>query len=148
MFGWLFGWLMPRRNLSGYTQGQRDIFPYWDGRRERRGDPLAVDRALQTDPAFDFKLDPQISQVPTLDGVKATGRVVAATRRAFGIKPLEEGGLTDVECLGLFCDFNVYIRHLEDQARPLASSPGPTASAAGTDSATPNSAASGSTASA
>jgi hypothetical protein len=144
MFGWLF-----RRNLSGYTQGDRDIFPYWDGQRQRNGDPLAIDRLLLTDPAFDAKLDPQISRVPTLDGLKAAGRIVDATRKAFGIKPLEEGGLTDAECLGLFCDFNLFVRDLEERSRPLASSPRPTASASGpTASATPTSAASGSTASA
>lgn len=140
----MFGWF--RRDPTGYTQAEREIFRFWDGGRKRKGDPLAIHRALLTDAEFDAKLDPGISAVPTIAGLKATGRVAGAVRRAFKIPELEQGGLTDGECLQLFCEFGAYIRALTEDGRPLASSPGPTASATD-ESTTATGADSGSTAS-
>ena len=118
-----------RKDAYGYTEGERDIFTYWDGVKRRKGDPLAIQRALLTDPKFDIKFDPDIAKVPTLDGLKAVGRLIDATRRAFKVPDFEKDGLTDGECLNLFHVFSFYIGQLQEEARPLASSPGPTASA-------------------
>lgn len=137
--------LFSHKDPRGYSAAEREIFKYWDGKQIRRGDPLKIDRSFLTNPDFDPKLDPQICRVPTPDGIKAIGRVTAAVRKAFGVAELEDGGLTDGECLALFGEFYAYIAELEESARPLASSPGPTVSAAG-GATTPSGAASGSTA--
>ncbi len=128
MIGWLTR-LFGRKDAAGYTQGERRIFPFWDGKRHRVADPLAVHRTMLTDPDFDMKLDPSIAEVPTVEGVKAAGRVAAATRKAFELPSFPSGGLTDSECLMLFCEFGDYIGRITENARPLASSPGHTASA-------------------
>jgi hypothetical protein len=139
--------LLGRKDSAGYVRADREVFPFWDGRRQRLADPLAVHRALLTNPNFDAKLDPQIAAVPTVDGLKAMGRLAAAVRLAFGVADISGGGLTDAECMALYIAFGNYIGRLTEEYRPLASSPGPTASATG-GSVTPTSAASGSTASA
>lgn len=126
----ILSWLFPKRDASGFTPGERAIFPYWDGKRHRLGDPLALHRALLTDPDFDMEFDPKVAEVPTKDGLNATGRVAAAVRKAFGVKTLDDGGLTDTECLTLFCEFGGYLGQLTEDTRPLASSPGSTESPA------------------
>jgi hypothetical protein len=145
MFAWLRR-LLSAKDSSGYTAAEREIFEYWDGRRKRVADPLAVHRTLLTDPDLDMKIHPAMTALPTVDGLRATGKVAAAVRRAFGIGTLEAGGLTDGECLALFCEFGAYIHALTESNRPLPSSPVPTASAVpqGADSLTRSSADSGS----
>jgi hypothetical protein len=137
--------LFGRRDPFGYTAAEREIFEFWDGSRHRMADPLAVQRALVTDPELDPKMDTGLMAVPGVPGLQATGRVAAAVRRAFKVATLENGGLTDGECVALFCEFGDYIGGLTEAARPLASSPPPTGSAA-ERSVIPTSAASGSTA--
>jgi hypothetical protein len=136
-----------RRDAFGYTAAEREIFEYWDGSRVRLGDPLAIHRSLMTMPEseFDIKIDPDMTKLPNVKGLEATGRVVAAVRRAFKIPDLEHGGLTDGECMRLFCAFGDIIRELEDRNRPLASSPRPMGAAAGGGPTTAPSSASGST---
>lgn len=135
--------LFGRRDAFGYTDAERAIFAYHDGRRRRRGDPLAIQRALVDDKEFNLAIDPAVSCVPTVEGVRAAGRTAAATRRAFVIPQLEAGGLTDAECLGLFASFGEFLKELQESARPLASSPTPTEASAGGDLTTATSAASG-----
>jgi hypothetical protein len=146
MFRWLRR-LFGRRDALGYADGEREIFEYWDGTRTRKGDPLAIHRALVCMPTEEFNIDvdPKVSRVPTPEGLLATGRMAEAVRKAFGIKQVDEGGLTDGECIRLFIEFGALIRELEDAGRPLASSPRPTAAAAGAGSPTRPSAASPST---
>jgi hypothetical protein len=135
--------LFGRRDAFGYRPTERDIFRYYDGRRERRGDPLAIQRALVLDPEFELAIDPGIATVPTPEGIRAAGRTVAAVRRAFGIPAFEEYGLTDAGCLVLFAEFGEFVKGLREAAGPLASSPGPTPASGSADSPTANSAASG-----
>jgi hypothetical protein len=146
MFRWLRR-LFGKRDALGYADADREIFEYWDGQRIRRGDPLAIHRAIICAPEeeFNIKVDPKVARVPTPEGLLATGRMAAIVRKAFGIKSVDEGGLTDGECIRLFIEFGALIRVLEDDARPLASSPRPTAAAGGIAPVTPPSADSPST---
>jgi hypothetical protein len=125
--------LFGKRDALGYADADREIFEYWDGQRVRRGDPLAIHRTIICAPEeeFNIKVDPKAARVPTPEGLLATGRMAAIVRKAFDVKSVDEGGLTDGECIRLFVEFGALIRVLEDDARPLASSPRPTAAAAG-----------------
>jgi hypothetical protein len=138
--------LFGRRDPFGYTPAEREIFEFWDGHKVRLADPLTVQRALVTDPELDAKLDTGLLRIPGEPGLNAAGRIAAAVRRAFKVPDLEHGGLSEGECISLFCTFGDYIGGLTELARPLASSPPPTGSAAPESSPTPTSAASGSTA--
>jgi hypothetical protein len=122
MFGRLFR-LFAAKDPFGYAAGDRAIFTFFDGTTARRADPLAVQRALLASPAFDNKLD------PGMPGLNAAGRVAAGVRKAFGVPAFDAGGLTDAECLDLYVAFGEYVGRLAEDSRPLASSPGPTASA-------------------
>lgn len=148
--------------MFGYSARERAIFKWWDGRRVQAADPLAVQRALLSVPGFDPENDAKRADLVLKGGpgsdhpeaLAALYRLTDATRKAFGVQPYREWGpwywrkregLTDAEVLGLFAAFGEYLAALQESAGPLASSPGPTASAV-SDPLTSSSAASGSTA--
>jgi hypothetical protein len=135
--------LFGRKDAFGYTAGDRAIFHYHDGRKWRRGDPLAIQRALVDDAAFNLAIDPGVATVPSVEGVRAAGRTASAVRRAFGVPAFDAGGLTDAECLDLFGMFGEFVRVLTEAVRPLPSSPTLTEASAAGDSITASSAASG-----
>src|SRR5207248_1369652 len=99
----LFDWLFGRRAFGEYPRRERTIFRYWDGTRQRLGDPLAIHRQLLEVPGLEETA--KVGEVPTVEGVKARGELAAAVRQAFGIAPLEAGGLLESECLDLFVRF-------------------------------------------
>ena len=137
MITWLRS-LFGRRDAFGYRPRDRTIFAFWDGTRKRLADPLAVHRALMTDPDFELQFDPKIAQVANKEGLKATGRTAAAVRRAFGVKDIDAGGLLDSECLELFIRFGEYVGKLTDDSLPLSSGPEPMEVPASSEPATPN----------
>jgi hypothetical protein len=127
MIAWLKR-LLGATEAPAYSARQRSIFRYWDGRRDRAGDPLAIHRALLTN--FDLEETAKVADVPTHEGVKAKGEIAGQVRTAFGIAPFEAGGLLDAECLELFVRFSGFLKELEAEMRPLPSGPTPTASPA------------------
>ncbi len=107
-----------------WTPREREIYSYFDGTTRRVADPLAISRALITAPEVDWDTD--LKLIATILGgpesvppavikaaMQATGRVVGAIRYAFGIKPLWEGGLTDVELLELRGDFAMWMEEIK-----------------------------------
>lgn len=113
MFGWLRRWLFRR---------QRFIFQFWDGRRYRYADPIAVHLALQEDPEFEFRrhmLD--IDQgVP-----EATHIACRAVQRAFGVEAYDEAkrtGLLVGEQLGLLLAFYRWIEVQKKSTEPSVTS--------------------------
>jgi hypothetical protein len=65
-----------------------------------------------------------------LPGINSGGRIAEATRRAMGIPTLEDGGLTDGECIVLFCSYSNYVTEIRYESRPLVNTPGSTESPA------------------
>lgn len=110
----------------------REIFEFFDGQETRAVDPLAVYRALWTDGQCDLKADAKIAADPKMirDGVPvrsiytleevtaAEGRVMDLTRRAFGLKPFEEGGLTLLETDALLGRFLRYVEGIKKKRNP------------------------------
>jgi len=75
----------------------RFIFAYWNGQKIVKGDPMVLWRSLQQHEDYredDFKL----IQVEALRN-KIIGKLSGVVREVFNIKPAEEGGLTELECL-------------------------------------------------
>lgn len=95
---------------------QRQIFRFWDGKRIRAADPLHVLRALRADPEY---TDTEHLK-PAANGDDDARRIVAsATRRAFGLAELADGGLSDLECLAILSQFLHWTRYLKkNTARP------------------------------
>lgn len=115
MFGWFKRWRMNRG---------RAIFRFWDGQRDRAADPLVVFRALLEHPEFDWEKTPLLLEI---DDPKISGdalRVTAdAVRKAFGVRDLLDGGLTEGECTQLLIQFTAYIGALKKSTSSPPTSP-------------------------
>lgn len=88
----------------------RNIFRYWDGQTYRSGDPIQIMLAIHGHETF----------VPERDGPladegdpQAIQNLVAAVREAFGVRPLGELGLTDLECCQLYVVFSSWIEEVK-----------------------------------
>ena len=84
----------------------RYVFKFWNGHRTVYADPMVLWRSLQQHEDFredDFKL----MKVDALRE-KIIGKVAGVTRSVFGVKTVEERGLTELECLDLLKSFIAY----------------------------------------
>ena len=112
--------LNPIRRLI--IERRRAIFRFWDGRRIRGADPIAVLRALRADPEYDQEV-----HLPLVDaGDEEAIRIAAnAVRRAFGVAAFEAGGLSELELLGVLMDFITFTLALKKNTGPTPSSSEP-----------------------
>lgn len=100
---WL--WLLTRLGCD-----PRGLFLYFDGRRWRSADPLAVARAFFTHPSFDWDETPELLRSGVATVQLEAFRVIGLTvREVFAIEPVDRGGLTDRECLDLLASFRHYL---------------------------------------
>jgi hypothetical protein len=82
---------------------QRYVYRFWDGSRTRVADPLACYRDLMAHE--DFRIDDlKMLSIPALMPDKAK-TLAKAYRDVFKVKQVEDGGLTDVECVHNLQDF-------------------------------------------
>lgn len=108
-----------------FTVTDRAIYRYFDGEKQVARDPLAILRALNGRPGPPLDADVKVSLSTMKESGEAFGRVIAAVRESFGVKPFEEvdgkqRGLTDGECLALLLHFGQYAKSLQDAALPFA----------------------------
>lgn len=115
MFNWLRRWQRNRR---------REIFRYWDGRKNRVADPIRVWREIIADPEFEIERDAGLMEV---NDREAWVRCVNATRRILGIPEFEQGGLTEDETVQQFQAFCVFVATLKKNSSPPQITPPPTA---------------------
>lgn len=114
----MIGWLKAKRRNK-----HRAIFPFWDGKRDRQADPMAVYRRLVKHERFNLQTHPALVEAGDLDAMECAA---TATRDAFGIDGFEAGGLTDTECLDLMVEFFVWVDDVKKNISTLPTSPLPT----------------------
>lgn len=115
------------RPFGVFRPKERLIYSYWDGERNRKGDPLELLRRLNGYEGLALKEDAQLAFGSTPEAPRALGRLVGAVREIFGVKRLDDGGLAEAECLGLLVQFLQFITEVQSDAAPLPSSAPPTA---------------------
>jgi hypothetical protein len=136
------------RSFGVFRPKERLIYRYHDGQRDRLGDPLEIVRRLTGRDGFSLDIDGKLAFGETPEAPKALERLVEAVRDVFGVKRLEDGGMTESECLGLLLHFMEYVAEVQRDLAPLPTSPVPTGCPAGNGSTTTRSSDCGSTASA
>ena len=127
MFGWLRGLFRPRRC----------VFKYWDGTRNRRGDPLLIFRVIEeVCPDLDESLrtihrDPKAVPVGPLretlvtEQKAAAAKLVGAAAAAFDLKPLDDAaGLTEAEMVAVLSAYRAWMFEASEAAAPKQSWPG------------------------
>lgn len=84
----------------------RFVFSYWNGQKIVKGDPIVFWRALQQHEDYredDFRL-------MQVEGLRHAiyGKLAGVVRSVFHVKIPEEGGLTELECLGVLRSYIEY----------------------------------------
>lgn len=123
----------------------RELFCYYDGRRWRRGDPIAITAALEaTCPKYVDLLSQVTTDVMAVPmgemreqaefaRKQAVGVLAKTARTIFGLPALgDTSGLSDMECLGVLASFFRYMEGLAEQARVFGSGGSRSGPAAGT----------------
>lgn len=104
MFGWFWN-LFSSKPAEGFLPCEQEFFPYWDGRRMRKGDPLSIMFRLSADEGLNLEMDLKIASLPDPGAAQAFSNVCKAVRQAFDVKPFDEGGLLDINCKELLLTF-------------------------------------------
>lgn len=127
----MLGWFLRRLGL----RAGRAVFRYWDGSARRVGDPVYLERALRQRAGERWPTLVELVHKASLDPAKHSGPVVAMARQkgeeafvslvdvvrhVFGVKPIDQGGLTEAECLDLLAEFVVTVGRLVEAARPFS----------------------------
>ena len=97
MIRWLLSWVIETRF----------VFTFHDGTKRRRVDPYQTCLALWSEQNFDpDELLAVVASKPLrVDVFRATSTLAANVRKAFHVKQLDDGGLTDGECVDLLVKF-------------------------------------------
>lgn len=105
----------------------RGIFWYWNGRTWQSADPIVAARSLLSDPEFSWDETPALTddQDPAVV-VEAVRISAGAARRAFGLKSIEDGGLTETECCRILWAFRQYLGAVKKNGSGPPTSPEPT----------------------
>lgn len=124
----MFGWFKRKQNHddpSVYSTTERAIYRYTDGSKMVTADPLVLVRKLmeiQPELAVDIK----VAHSPSKDNLKAHVEMIAKLRNLFGVKPIEDGGLTESQLLDLFNHFLEYIDAVKKNSPNSATPPAAT----------------------
>lgn len=103
---------------------QRFIFSYWNGKKTVKADPMVLWRTLQQCDDFreeDFKM---LSVEATRN--ETVAKLANVVRSVFSIPSLDEGGLTELECLGVMNSFIAYSGFQKKSGEQMQTSLSPT----------------------
>ena len=104
MFSWFFN-LFSSRPSDGFLPCEQEYYPYWDGKRMRKGDPLTILRKLYSAEGMNLDSELNVAALPSGEALEAHGNIFRAIRGAFDVKTIEEGGLLDTKCKELMIHF-------------------------------------------
>lgn len=122
-FGWPWGWF--RKNDEDdaiFSLGERLIYRYNDGKKMVQADPLRLYKAVMT-VGPELEIDIKVSKSPSKDAAAAHEQALLKIRKVFGVKPLEEGGLTEIETFRLFDHFMSFCGIKKKDTNGLPTSP-------------------------
>lgn len=90
-----------------YYPTDRLVYSYWNGSELIKVDPLTLyKRFIKRGPEIDKLRSKALEQ--TEEGVKAHSDLLVILRELFNLKPMEEGGLSEIETLEAFDHFFTY----------------------------------------
>lgn len=115
----MFGWMLDKFRCWLFNR-QRYVYRFWDGSRTRVADPLAMYRDLLAHEEFRID-DLKLLSVPALMPEKCR-TLAKAYRDVFKVGMVEDGGLTDVECVHNLQDFLgvAYIQKKSGETQPTS----------------------------
>lgn len=117
----MFGWIIRLFRRAP----DRLIFKFFGGTWWQRVDPIHAWASLNSDPEWSMDKHLPILDAGGPDSIEAAAITARAVRRAFGIKPLSEYGLTDEECLEVLRNFCMWSEGIKKKVsgKPILPSP-------------------------
>ena len=113
---------------------RRNIFRFWDGRRYRRVDPWTAYRATLDYDGWNWdetpKLIAQDGEEEAMLRLKldAIQTAVDMVRKVFGVRPVDQRGLTEEECIALLWQFSSFVFAVKKNGRQPQTLPASTES--------------------
>ena len=104
-----------------YHPKKRMIYSYWNGDKLIDSDPLVLYKRMM-DHSTDISIDMKVSSSASKDSGKAHNNLIKSIREIFEIKPLAEGGLTEIETVNLLDHFIIYSEWVKKNLNPSATS--------------------------
>lgn len=105
MINWIYRRILNRHRL---------LFRYWNGSRFVSEDPFTLLRALVSSSKIDLDSDLQLLDVPDIKVVtRKVGQLAEEIREIFQLKPLSNGGLSELECVNLLIQFINYLERVK-----------------------------------
>lgn len=121
VISWLASWFRRSDGDDLYRPSQRLIYRYFDGKRTVKADPLILyKRLMEVSP--ELSIDAKVSLSDLKDAPKAHDALIAKVQKIFDLKPLCDGGLTQVEAINLLVHFIEYTGMLKKNSSPPATS--------------------------
>lgn len=112
LWAWLRGWFVQTTGFDIYRPADRLLYHYWDGQRVVDADPLTLyKRLMEKGPELSIDIKLALSMHP--DAVKGHDAAVNKIHHVFRVKPVDEGGLTELESCALFDHFLLYCEELK-----------------------------------
>lgn len=103
-FRWLASLFRRSDPFNMFTVKERLIYHYWDGQRMVSVDPMELFKKL-IDVAPKVYVDAKVVKFGMKDAPAKQKELIESVRGMFGIKPYDQGGLTETESMELFYHF-------------------------------------------
>lgn len=104
-----------------YRPREQLIYHYWDGQKMRSVDPVKVYKKM-AEVGQELSANIRVSTSPSKGAAKAYESVVKAVRGIFDLQSFEEGGLTEIDTVGLLDHFLIFCGRLKKNTSPSSMS--------------------------
>lgn len=114
ILSWMYRW---------WTNRQRQLFRYWDGRRFVRADPLVIHQRLSSHPSYSADLFKKLGTPRESGRIEAITAIAEMASEVFAVPRLNEtgtSGLSIEELAGLLLQFHEYVNSLKKNMPPLS----------------------------
>lgn len=112
-------WPWQNRGGDPYSTHERRVYRYFDGQRIRKADPLDLYRRMMN-VWPNLSIDSKVATSPSKDAPKAHDNLIQGLRELFVIKPLSEGGLSELEVVSLWDHFMLYVEDIRERFMEFA----------------------------
>jgi len=124
IYNWLSSWFAkprPPQEVQAmpdlFFPKEREIYRYFDGQKVRSADPMRLYQKLKGVSA-DLEIEFKVARSGMKGADEAYNKAVSRIHGIFDTKPLEEGGITDVEAVNLFGHFWNYSGGVKKKVPP------------------------------
>lgn len=102
-----------------FRRPRRNLFMFWDGRKWRSDDPLAIQLRIETHPTCRWDVHPVAAERGDVEAYKITMQAICDVFKVPMYQPEVGAGLTHNELMALLAQYADYIDALKKNIGPL-----------------------------